>query len=260
MTTIAATEPTVRVGVADGVATITIDRPPVNVLTIALLQRLENVVTDLQTDDELRLIVLRGEGRVFSAGVDVGEHLGQWLVPMLDAFDRAARTLLASDIPTLAVVHGAALGGACELVALCDLVIAADDAKLGTPEITLGVTPPVGAAVFPSLVGRQRANALVLTGELISGRDAADWGLVWRAVPADRLQQETAAVIEQFRGRSAASLRLAKRTLALSSRPQLLAAISAADAEQRRVLPELADADEGLRAFLEKRAPRWSHR
>jgi len=260
MTTIAATEPTIHVDVVDGVATIRIDRPPVNVLTIALLQRLEKAVSDLQSDDELRLIVLRGEGRVFSAGVDVGEHLGQWLVPMLDAFDRAARALLASDIPTLAVVHGAALGGACELVALCDLVIAADNAKLGTPEITLGVTPPVAAAVFPSLVGRQRANALVLTGELISGRDAADWGLVWRAVPADRLQEEAAAVVEQFRGRSAASLRLAKRTLGLSARLDLGAAISAADAEQRRALPGLADGEEGLRAYLEKRAPRWSHR
>jgi enoyl-CoA hydratase/carnithine racemase len=114
--------------------------------------------------------------------------------------------------------------------------------------------------VFPSLVGRQRANALVLTGDLISGRDAADWGLVWRAVPADRLQEEAAAVVEQFRGRSAASLRLAKRTLGLSARPGLGAAISAADAEQRRALPGLADGEEGLRAFLEKRAPRWSHR
>jgi len=260
MTTLAAVEPQVHVGVEDGVATITIDRPPLNVLTIALLQRLEEVVSGLQADDELRLIVLRGAGRVFSAGVDVGEHLGPWLVPMLDAFDRTARTLLASDIPTLAVVHGAALGGACELVALCDLVIAADDAKLGTPEIALGVTPPVGAAVFPSLVGLQRANALVLTGDPISGREAEAWGLIWRSVPADRLQDEATAVALKFRGRSAASLRLAKRTLALSSRQWLLAAISAADAEQRRVLPGLADADEGLRAFLEKRAPRWVHR
>lgn len=260
MTAASAIGTAVRVDVDDGIATLTLDRPPLNVLTILLLERLETVLRDLQAERELRLIVLRGAGRAFSAGVDVGEHLGASLLPMLDAFDRASRALLASDIPTLAVVHGAALGGACELVALCDLAIAAEDARLGTPEITLGVVPPVGAAVFPSLVGRQRANALVLTGDLISGRDAADWGLVWRAVPADRLQEETAAVVEQFRGRSAASLRLAKRTLGLSTRRGLEAAISAADAEQRRALPALADGEEGLRAFLEKRAPRWSHR
>ncbi|HEY6203726.1 MAG TPA: enoyl-CoA hydratase-related protein [Candidatus Limnocylindria bacterium] len=250
----------VRVEVDAGVATLTLDRAPLNVLNIALLSELEVAVRDLQGDRDLRLIVIRGAGRAFSAGVEVAEHLGGYLEPMLDAFDRAARAIVESEIPVLAVVHGPALGGACELVALCDLAIAAEDAKLGTPEITLGVVPPVGAVVFPSLVGRQRARALVLTGELITGGQAAAWGLIWRAVPPERLEEDARVVIEAFRGRSAASLRLAKRTLALAATPQLLAAISAADAEQRRCLPGLADADEGLRAFLGKRPPRWTHR
>jgi enoyl-CoA hydratase/carnithine racemase len=179
---------------------------------------------------------------------------------MLDAFDRAVRAIVESEVPLLAVVHGSALGGACELVALCDLAIASDDAKLGTPEIALGVTPPVGAAVFPSLVGRQRAHALVLTGEILTGAQAAAWGLIWRAVPSSELDDEARATIAAFRGRSASSLRLAKRTLALAAGPQLRVGIAAADAEQRRTLPALADADEGLRAFLEKRPPRWTHR
>lgn len=250
----------VRVGLDDGIATITLDQPPLNVLTIALLDELELALRDLQGDRDLRLIVIRGAGRAFSAGVDVAEHLGGSLELMLDAFDRAARAVMESEIPVLAVVHGVALGGACELVALCDLAIAAEDAKLGTPEITLGVMPPVGAAVFPSAVGRQRAHALVLTGELITGAQAAAWGLIWRAVPPERLEEDARAAIDAFRGRSAASLRLAKRTLALAAGPHLLAAMSAADAEQRRSLPGLADADEGLRAFLEKRPPRWTHR
>jgi cyclohexa-1,5-dienecarbonyl-CoA hydratase len=250
----------VRVAIDEGVATLTLDRPPLNVLTIALLEELELALRDLQGDRDLRLIVIRGAGRAFSAGVDVAEHLAGSLELMLDAFDRAARAVVESEIPVLAVVHGVALGGACELVALCDLAIAAEDAKLGTPEITLGVTPPVGAAVFPSLVGRQRAHALVLTGEVITGARAAAWGLIWRAVPPERLEEDARAVIEAFRGRSASSLRLAKRTLALAAGPQLLTAMSAADAEQRRSLPGLADGDEGLRAFLEKRPPRWTHR
>lgn len=250
----------VRVAIDDGVATVTLDRPPLNVLTIALLDELELALRDLQGDAGLRLIVVRGAGRAFSAGVDVSEHLGGSLELMLDAFDRVVRAIVESEIPVLAVVHGAALGGACELVALCDLAIAADDAKLGTPEITLGVTPPVGAAIFPSLVGRQRAHALVLTGELVTGAQAADWGLIWRAVPAERLDESARSTIDAFRQRSASSLRHAKRTLALAAGPQILAGITAADAEQRRALPRLADADEGLRAFLEKRSPRWSHR
>lgn len=251
---------TVRVEIADGVGTITLDRAPLNVLTMAMLGELETALRDLQREPELRLIVIKGAGRAFSAGVDVGEHLGASLRPMLEAFDRAAKALLDSEVPTLAVVHGAALGGGCELVALCDLAIAADDAKLGTPEIALGVVPPVGAAVFPSLIGLQRTNALVLTGEAISGADAASWGLVWRSVPADRLEEETRTVVEKFRSRSAASLRFAKRTLRVSERGRLANAITVANNLQIRELPELADAEEGLRSFVEKRPPRWRHR
>lgn len=251
---------TVRVEIADGVGTITLDRAPLNVLTMAMLGELEAALRDLGREPELRLIVIRGAGRAFCAGVDVGEHLGNQLQPMLDAFDRAVRALLECAVPTLALVHGAALGGGCELVALCDMALAADDARLGTPEIALGVVPPVGATVFPSLVGLQRTNALVLTGEAISGTEAAAWGLVWRSVPADRIEEEARAVVEKFRGRSAASLRFAKRTLRLSERGRLGHAITEANALQIRELPRLADAEEGLRSFVEKRAPRWKHR
>ncbi len=259
--TIAGTARTVRVTRDDGVATITLDRPPLNVLTIAMLDELDAALADLAGAGDLRLVVLRGAGRSFSAGVDVAEHRGELLERMLDAFARVARRLLDYEVATLAVVHGAALGGACELVALCDLALVTDDAKLGTPEISLGVVPPVGAAAFPALVGRQRAAALVLTGETIGGAEAAAWGLVWRAVPAAALDETLAAVAATFRGRSAASLRLAKRTMRVAAASgSLRDAIEAADAEQRRSLPRIADADEGLRAFLEKRPPRWVHR
>lgn len=253
--------PLVRVAADDGVATVMIDRPPLNVLTIALLDELDAVLRDLAAVPDLRLIVLRGSGRVFSAGVDVGEHLGDSLRPMLDAFERVALRLIDCTVPTLAVVHGAALGGACEIVALCDLAIATDDAKLGTPEITLGVVPPAGAAIFPSLVGAHRARALVMLGEPIRGTEAAAWGLVWKSVPAERLEDEVAAVAARFRRLSAASLRVAKRTFRVASEAVCPEdAIRAADREQHRSLPDLLDANEGLTAFLEKRAPRWRHR
>ncbi len=252
---------TTRVAIADGIATIVIDRPPLNVLTIAALHELDRALLELEGIHDLRLVVLRGAGRAFSAGVDVSEHRGELLVPMLDAFARLSRRLLEYPIPTLAVVHGAALGGACELVALCDLALAADEAKIGTPEIALGVVPPVGAAIFPELAGRQRAAALVLMGTPVSGREAAQWGIVWRSVPESELEAEAARVADTFRAHSAASLRLAKRTLRLAAQAATPGgAIEAADAEQRRSLPGIADADEGLRAFLEKRSPRWQHR
>jgi cyclohexa-1,5-dienecarbonyl-CoA hydratase len=256
-----ATAPLVRVHTDDVIATVTLDRPPLNILTTAMLGELDAVLRDLGAVRECRLIVIRGAGRVFCAGVDVGEHLGDALEPMLDAFVRVARRLVEIDVPTLAVVHGAALGGGCEIATLCDLTISTQDAKLGTPEISLGVVPPVGAAVFPDLVGAQRARALVLLGEPVRGDEAERIGLVWRSVPVEALEGEVTRVSDRFRSLSAASLRLAKRTFraaAVARRP--LEAILAADTEQRASLAEMRDAEEGLRAFLEKRTPRWQHR
>lgn len=253
--------PMIHVGTDDGIVTVTLDRPPLNVLTTAMLKELDAALHDVAAAPDVRLIVLRGAGRVFSAGVDVGEHIGEALRPMLDAFLGASLRLAECPVPTLAVVHGAALGGGAELVALCDLAIATDDAKIGTPEISLGVVPPVAAAVFPGLVGSQRARALVLTGEPIPGSDAAAWGLVWKSVPPDALEAEVAKVTARFRSLSGASLRLAKRTFRSAAKEEAAPeAIRAADGEQREWLPRLHDADEGLRSFVEKRPPRWEHR
>ncbi len=243
----------------DGVAWIAIDRPPLNVLTITLLGELDRALATLEADPTLRLIVLEGTGRGFSAGVDIGEHMGDAIGPMLDAFTKVAVRLIEGEVPVMAVVHGAALGGACELVALCDLAIVADDARIGVPEITLAVVPPVGAALFPSIVGRQRAAALVLTGEPISGREAALWGLVWRSVPADRLRAEAEDVAASFAAKSAAGIRLARRSLRVGT-DVLIGAIERANALSIEVVPGSADAQEGLRAFLEKRPPHWVHR
>ena len=249
----------VRARHESGIAWVTLDRPPLNVLDMALMAELEVTLRDLRHDETLRLIVLEGAGRVFSAGVDIGEHMGDQIGPMLDAFTRVAALVVEGDVPIMAVVHGAALGGACELVALCDLAIVADDARIGTPEITLAVVPPVGAALFPLVVGRQRAAALVLTGEPITGAEAAAWGLVWRSVPAADLRTEAEKVAAGFAKKSAAGIRLARRSLRVSVE-DLLAAIDRANELSVRALPGSADAQEGLRAFLEKRPPRWVHR
>jgi len=249
-----------RTSVDDGIAEVVLDRPPLNVLDMALLHAFSDAIDDLGAQRDLRLIVIRGAGKAFSAGVDVGEHLGDDLAPMLEAFRRAATRLLASEVPTLAVAHGSALGGACELLTLADLAIVADDAVIGCPEIRLGVVPPVAAAYFPRLVGLQRAAALILTGDTVSGTEAARMGLVWRSVPRDRLEVESRAVVERFRGLSASALRLARRTLRGAMRMPLHQAIVEATDLQARSIPEMADAQEGLRAFIEKRPPVWSHR
>jgi len=249
----------VRVRRDGGVAWTTLDRPPLNVLNMALMDELDETLRDLMADGSLRLIVLEGAGKAFSAGVDIGEHMGDQIGPMLDAFTRVAARLIEGDVPVMAVVQGAALGGACELVALCDLAIVADDARIGVPEITLAVVPPVGAAYFPHLIGRQRAAALVLTGEPITGAEAAAWGLVWRSVPSTELHAEATRVAAGFDAKSASALRLARRSLRVATQG-VLGAIDRANAISAEDLPESADAQEGLRAFLEKRPPRWVHR
>jgi cyclohexa-1,5-dienecarbonyl-CoA hydratase len=249
----------VRVRRDGGVAWTTLDRPPLNVLNMALMDELDEVLAELEGDRSLRLIVLEGAGKVFSAGVDIGEHMGDQIGPMLDAFTRVAARLIDGDIPIMSVVQGAALGGACELVALCDLAIVADDARIGVPEIGLAVVPPVAAAFFPGAIGHQRAAALVLTGEPISGAEAAAWGLVWRSVPAAQLEAEVVRVAAGFQAKSASALRLARRSLRVSTE-ELLGAIDRANGLSVEDLPESADAQEGLRAFLEKRPPRWVHR
>ena len=254
-----AIETQVRVRRDGGVAWATLDRPPLNVLNMALMDELDETLAELESDTSLRLIVLEGAGKVFSAGVDIGEHMGDQIGPMLDAFTRVATRLIDGDVPVMSVVQGAALGGACELVALCDLAIVADDARIGVPEIGLAVVPPVGAAFFPGAIGHQRAAALVLTGEPISGTEAAAWGLVWRSVPVAELHAEVARVVAGFQAKSASALRLARRSLRVST-TELLGAIDRANGLSVEDLPESADAQEGLRAFLEKRPPRWVHR
>lgn len=249
-----------RVSVDDGIARLTLDRPPVNVLDMALLHAFSDAIDDLGAQRDLRLIVISGKGKSFSAGVSVSEHLGKDLQPMLEAFSRASARLLASEIPTLAVAHGAVLGGACELVALADLALVAEDAVVGVPEIRLGVVPPVAAAYFPRLIGAQRAAALILTGDTITGAEAARIGLFARAVPAEALEAEAEKVVERFRGLSASALRLARRTLRGANRMPLHQAIVEATDLQVRSIPEMQDAQEGLHAFMEKRKPVWSHR
>lgn len=250
----------VQKAVSDGVARLTLDKPPVNALDSALIRDLDAAIDEVSREEALRLVILQGGGRTFSAGVDVGEHLGDAFPPLLRAFEQLAFRLLDLDVPTLAVVHGAALGGALEVALCCDLTLVADDAKLGVPEITLGVVPPIAAAVLPRIVGAQRAAGIVFTGETILGADAARMGLVWKSVPADRLAAEAESAAALFRSRSAVALRLAKRTIRATRDLSLREAIQEADELSARVVPELADAQEGLRAFMEKRKPEWRHR
>jgi cyclohexa-1,5-dienecarbonyl-CoA hydratase len=233
-------------------ARFTLSSPPVNVINLALM---EEALTSLRKADwrGVRCCVLAGEGKSFSAGVDVGEHIGATCEPMIRRFHELFRALVDLPCALVARVQGNCLGGAAELLLACDSVVVADDAKIGFPEIRLGVFPPVACAVLGRVVGETRARRLILSGEIITGRDAAQIGLASRSVPAAELDAAVDAEVALFSRHSAAAIRESRRALA--------------DVDLTRIeeiylgaLMKTADATEGLTAFVEKRPPQWKDR
>jgi cyclohexa-1,5-dienecarbonyl-CoA hydratase len=166
-----------------------LDRPPLNVLNLPMLAELEKTCALLSNERSLKCVVLRGAGRAFCAGVDVADHTPDRVERMLELFHGAVRRLMALPCPVVAAVNGAALGGGCELLMACDVVLARDDARIGQPEIRLGAFPPVAAAVLPRLIGRQRALDLVLTGRTLSAEEAREMGLVTRVLAAETFER-----------------------------------------------------------------------
>lgn len=246
-----------RVDVAEEVAVITLDRPPLNVLTIAMIRELDGALDDVVTSPHLKAAVLRAEGKAFCAGVDVADHAPERVEAMIRGFGRLFARLRSLAVPTIAVVQGAALGGGTELALGCDFVLAAASARFGQPEIRLGVFPPIAAALLPGLIGYQQAARLILTGEIIPADEAFRLGLVTQVASDGELTAHLDHLLEQLRGLSAAALRLAKHALLIGAE---LSATSALESIENLYLADLmatTDASEGIQAFIEKRQPVW---
>src|SRR5919112_4359861 len=158
----------IRFRVEDRVGRVTFARPPLNIFTIAMMREVDAALTECMGARDMVAVVFDSlEGsRAFSAGVSVEEHQPETVYQMLESFHAVFRTLEQMGKPALAVVDGAALGGGCELVAGCDLVVSSTRARFGQPEIKLGVFPPVAAVLLPRVMGERRARELLLTGEI----------------------------------------------------------------------------------------------
>jgi cyclohexa-1,5-dienecarbonyl-CoA hydratase len=250
----------VRSEVAEGVARLTLCSPPVNILTRAVMGELRSRLTALAGDGTLRALVLGADGKHFSAGADVGEHLPPMFRELIPEFLTTVAQLRAFPTPVIAAVRGRCLGGAFELVQAADLVVASEGAQFGQPEIMLGVFPPAACALLPGLCGPQRAAELVLAGDAIAAAQAREWGLVARVVPDDQVEAEALALAKRIARHSAAALRATKRALRASDDDATAASLRAAARVYETELMETADAVEGLTAFLEKRQPVWGHR
>ena len=246
------------VEIEGAVACITLRNPPVNVIDIPMMQELTSGLARLESQSEVAVILVRSEGKAFSAGVDIAAHTPDKVEEMLAKFHGVIRGLVAAKKITIAVVHGLCLGGGAELAMVCDLAYTTEDAEWGFPEIKLGCFPPVACAALSSLVGQKRAAELVLTGLSISGREAAEIGLATRAVPDHHLDSVVQARLGQLVRLSPAALTVAKKAFYSWDAMHFDKGLARAEKVYFEDLMKTHDAQEGIQAFLEKRAPKWT--
>jgi cyclohexa-1,5-dienecarbonyl-CoA hydratase len=241
-------------------AYITLARPPLNILDIPTLEELAAALDSLQDRKEVRALVFAGQGhRAFSAGMDVRDHTRERVAEMLAAVRRLFSALAYTDKITIAAVRGKCFGGGFELAASCDLVLAAGGAEFGLPEIHLACFPPVAAITFPRLMGEKKATELMLTGTRLSAVEAAAAGLVNHVVPPEYLDDRVRELLNDLFVNSAAALRVAKIAMRIASAPQFDRTLAALSQLYLDELGHSHDAEEGVRAFLEKRPARWLH-
>ena len=247
----------IRLEFGEGKAILTLARAPVNVLNIAMMGEMSEALDQAAEVPDLRVLVLRAEGKAFSAGVDVGEHMGDMAPRMLSAFNGLIAKFLDFPLPTVAVVGGVALGGGCELILACDLVYASDGASFGQPEVKVGVYPPPAVVLLPDLIGPRRAAELILTGRTLTADEARDYGLVNAVFAPEALEEGAGKAIAGLTKLSGSVLRHSIEVMRSGSpyREQM----ALVEHHYLGSLMKSADAIEGLTAFLEKRKPEWTH-
>lgn len=250
----------IEVEVKEGIGSITLNRPPVNVLNIEMMNEINDVLKSWLEDKDLKVVLFKAKGKCFSAGVDVGEHMGDMAPKMIEVFHGMFRLLNRFEIPTVASIYGSCLGGGCELAIFCDMVIAAESTKLGQPEIQVGVLPPIAAQVMPRIIGRKAAMELILSGRVISAQEAFRMGLVNKVVKDEDLESETEKFVEQFKRLSPIILKKNKKAIVLGLMENFEESLQIIEEIYLDELMKTEDAEEGLKSFLEKRKPVWKNK
>jgi cyclohexa-1,5-dienecarbonyl-CoA hydratase len=243
----------------DGLGTVILNRPPANVLNIAMMEEINDTLEAWQGQKDLKVLLFKAKGKCFSAGVDVGEHMGDLAPKMIEVFHRIFRLMEKFSALTMASVYNNCLGGGCELAIYCDLVVADESAKLGQPEIQVGVFPPIAVQLMPRIMGRKAAMDLILSGRIISAEEAQRLGLVNKVVKEGDLESETNAFLKPYLRLSAEVLRITKKAVMAGLRDDLEPSLKAIEDIYLNELMKTHDADEGLKAFLEKRKPVWKN-
>jgi cyclohexa-1,5-dienecarbonyl-CoA hydratase len=257
-TAVRSTRTRISVDINPPVSRIVLCHPPLNVIDIPMTEELTEVLANIEARSDVSIIVLNGEDKAFSAGVDVSAHTPDKVEEMLLKFNAVVRAIVASRKVTIAAVHGHCLGGGAELAMVCDMVYTTESAQWGFPEIKLGCYPPVACAALAALVGQKRGSDLILTGRSIDGKEAGAIGLANRAVLAEQLAETLDQCIGHLAKLSPAALAVTKKALYAWDAMHFDKGLARAEKIYIEDLMKTADAREGIRAFMEKRKPKWA--
>jgi cyclohexa-1,5-dienecarbonyl-CoA hydratase len=243
---------------APPIARVVLHHAPLNVIDLPMMEELSRALAEVEAREDIFVIIISGDAKAFSSGVDVAAHTPDKVDEMLAKFHAVIRALVATKRVTMAAVHGPCMGGGAEMAMMCDMVYTTESAQWGFPEIKLGCYPPVACTALAALVGQKRAAELILTGRSIDGREAARIGLATRAVPDAQLSSAVDETVEQLRQLSPAALALAKKASYAWDSMHFDKGLARAERIYFDDLMKTADAHEGVRAFMEKRKPKWA--
>jgi len=249
-----------KTGVADGIATVTISRPQaLNALNSRFFQEMDALIAEIARRDDVKVLILTGEGKAFVAGADIAEMVSKTQAQAREFSKRGQTTFRSLELlvkPVIAAVNGFALGGGCELALACDIRIASAKAKFGQPEVNLGLIPGyAGTQRLPRLIGLGNALHLLLTGEMIGAEEALRMGLIQKVVEPEQLLPTAVEIARTIASKGPKAVQLVKRI----ARQGLLTGFDAGCALESEAFSTLFEDEgaEGMLAFLEKRPPKW---
>ncbi|HET9182628.1 MAG TPA: enoyl-CoA hydratase/isomerase family protein [Candidatus Angelobacter sp.] len=247
----------IDVSIEGQLARITLTHPPLNVFDFQFMDEFAQALESIRQSREISALIIGGNERAFSAGVDVAVHTPELVPMMFQKFHGLIMAMVKFPKITIAEVRGVCLGGGAELAMTCDMCFTTPDAKWGFPEITLGCYPPVACTALAALVGQKRAADLIFTGRTFSGTEAAAWGLANDAVAESELEATIQSTLNHLFKLSPAALAHAKKAFYAWDSIHLDKGLARAEKIYVEELMQTEDAKEGIQAWLEKRKPEW---
>ncbi len=255
---------TLSLVIEDHIATLTINSPPANALSTTILKDLETQLDQIEKEDTVKAVILTGEGRFFSAGADIKEFTSLQAASDYESLAKMGQKLFSRmerfHIPIIAAIHGASLGGGLELALACHIRLVTKTAKLGLPEITLGIIPGfAGTQRLPQFVGSPKAYEMILTGDTVTGEEAVQLGLANRAVDDEQLLSEARNLAKKIATKSKPAITRIMELIPYTK----VASFQAGTDREAEAFGEVfgnEDATEGIQAFIEKRKPKFKDR